>query len=210
MNSGRSVTASPAAILERIHFLRHDVGGLAHRPREHRGRFEHRHFDALEAVQAAHAVERRDDRVEAVGLLAEQALHAANGLGGLDFRHMVGLAPSDDAATRASLRPCPVKYRALALSFALPFLLASPAAVAQNSAPQPLPIVPTHSRRARDVAYPGTMQLEVDATDIARIDLQGARRPSRSPQPGRMTLQVPQWLPGHHGPDGEIDKIAGL
>ena len=92
VNSGRSVTRIAAAVLERIHFLRHDVGRLAHRPREHGGRLEHRHFDAAEAVEAAHAVEGGDDRVEAVGLFAEHALHAANGLGGLDFRHMGGLA----------------------------------------------------------------------------------------------------------------------
>jgi predicted metalloprotease with PDZ domain len=25
-----------------------------------------------------------------------------------------------------------------------------------------------------------------------------------------MTLYLPKWLPGHHGPDGEVDKIAGI
>jgi len=37
-------------VVERIHFLRHHVGGLAHRPREHRSRLDHRHLDPLEAV----------------------------------------------------------------------------------------------------------------------------------------------------------------
>ena len=44
------------------------------------------------------------------------------------------------------------QYRALALSFALPFLLATPVS-AQNSAPQPLPIV-SMIPAARDVAFP--------------------------------------------------------
>ena len=61
----------------------------------------------------------------------------------------------------------------------------------------------------QDVAYPGTMQLEVDATDLARSIFK-VRQTIPVVQPGRMILQVPKWLPGHHGPDGEIDKIAGV
>src|SRR3546814_1376630 len=50
-----------AAVLERIHFLRHHVGRLAQRTGEHRGRLDHRHLDPLEAVQPAHPLERLDD-----------------------------------------------------------------------------------------------------------------------------------------------------
>ena len=70
----------PAAILERIHFLRDDVGGLADGAREHRRLLDRRHLDALEPVQAAHAIERRDHRGEAVGVFSKQALRAPNGL----------------------------------------------------------------------------------------------------------------------------------
>ena len=52
----------PAAVLERIHFLGNDVGGLADRPREHCGLLDCRHLDPLEPVQTAHAIERRDHR----------------------------------------------------------------------------------------------------------------------------------------------------
>ena len=41
---------------------------------------DHRHLDPLEAVQPAHAVERRDHRGEAVGVFSEQALRAPDGL----------------------------------------------------------------------------------------------------------------------------------
>ena len=98
-------------------------------------------------------------------------------------------------------------YRALALSFALPFLLAVPAA-AQNSAPQPLPIV-SAIPAARDIPFPGTMRLHVDATDIDQHVFR-VRQSIPVVAAGRMTLLMPQWLPGKHAPRGEIEKIAGL
>ncbi len=104
------------------------------------------------------------------------------------------------------------QYRALALSFALPFFLAVPAsaqnAIAQNSAPQPLPIVSTIPA-ARDIAYPGTMRLAVDATDIDQHIFR-VRQTIPVPAAGRMTLLMPQWLPGNHAPRGQIEKLAGL
>ncbi len=67
-------------IVEAVHFLRHHVGGLAHCPREHRGRLNHRDFDPLEPIQTAHAIERGDHRVEAVGVFSDQALRPPDGL----------------------------------------------------------------------------------------------------------------------------------
>ena len=98
-------------------------------------------------------------------------------------------------------------YRALALSFALPFLLAVPAA-AQNSAPQPLPIV-SAIPAARDIPFPGTMRLHVDATDIDQHVFR-VRQSIPVVAAGRITLLMPQWLPGKHAPRGEIEKLAGL
>ena len=74
-----------AAILERIHFLRHDVGRFAERAGEHRGRLDHRHLDALETIEAAHPVERVDDMRKAVGEIAEHVLGAAHRLGDADL-----------------------------------------------------------------------------------------------------------------------------
>ena len=74
VNSGRKGERFPAAILERVHLLGDDVGGLADRAGEDRGLLEHRHLDPLEAVEPAHAIERRDDRGEAVGVFPKQAL----------------------------------------------------------------------------------------------------------------------------------------
>jgi hypothetical protein len=61
----------------------------------------------------------------------------------------------------------------------------------------------------RDIAYPGTIQLQIDATDVRRgifnvvqtVPVAGA---------GRLTLLYPQWLPGNHAPRGPIHSIAGL
>jgi len=60
----------------------------------------------------------------------------------------------------------------------------------------------------QDVAYPGTLQISVDATDLAhRVFRVHEVVPA---QPGPLTLLYPQWLPGNHSPSGPIDKFAGL
>src|SRR4028119_161551 len=90
-------------------------------------------------------------------------------------------------------------------------LLATSPALAQTvplSAPQPLPIVQTIPA-ARDVPYPGTMRLAVDASDL-RQGIWTIRQTIPVAQAGRMTLLFPQWLPGNHAPRGELDKLAGL
>ena len=46
----------PAAILERIHLLRDDVGRFTDRPGEYGSLLDRRDFDAPEPVQAAHAI----------------------------------------------------------------------------------------------------------------------------------------------------------
>ncbi|UUR07186.1 M61 family metallopeptidase [Sphingomonas glaciei] len=98
--------------------------------------------------------------------------------------------------------------RSLFLAAAL--VAASPALaqVVPLSAPQPLPIVQTIPA-ARDIPYPGTMRLEVDASDL-RQGIWTIRQTIPVAQAGRMTLLFPQWLPGNHAPRGEIDKLAGL
>ena len=99
--------------------------------------------------------------------------------------------------------------RAVALSLALPFLLAVPAASPAQNTMAPIPRFTDNFPVPRDLPYPGTIQLEVDATDIAR-QIFTVREVVPVAEPGRLTLLVPKWLPGHHGPDGEVDKIAGV
>lgn len=100
--------------------------------------------------------------------------------------------------------------RRLALTAALLASAAAPAQVpAGNSAPAaPLPFEETIPA-AQDVAYPGVIQLDVDATDWER-GIFRVRETIPVARGGRMTLLYPKWLPGNHAPRGEIEKLAGL
>src|SRR5436190_15640691 len=95
---------------------------------------------------------------------------------------------------------------ALSLTFCL--LIIGGMAVAQTTAPQPLP-APASISPPRDVPYPGSIQLSVDATDIDR-HIFGVRE--RIPVRGgeSIVLLYPQWLPGNHSPTGRIENLAGL
>jgi predicted metalloprotease with PDZ domain len=92
---------------------------------------------------------------------------------------------------------------ALALSATL-----APAARAQNSAPQPVPIVSTIPE-PEDRPLPAPMLLEVDATDVDRAIFNVKQRiPVEKGTP--LILLYPQWLPGKHGPRGALAELAGL
>jgi len=60
----------------------------------------------------------------------------------------------------------------------------------------------------RDVPYPGTIKLEVDATNLAQRIFHV--RQSIPVQAGPLTLLYPKWVPGGHSPRNSIDKIAGI
>ncbi|MES1157373.1 MAG: peptidase M61 [Alphaproteobacteria bacterium] len=76
------------------------------------------------------------------------------------------------------------------------------AALSQTAAP-PTPAIAA----PQDVAYPGTIALAVDATDTNRAIF---RVHETVPVNGPVTLLFPKWIPGHHAPRGEIEKLAGL
>jgi predicted metalloprotease with PDZ domain len=61
----------------------------------------------------------------------------------------------------------------------------------------------------RDVAYPGTIQLTVDATDVTRAIFRVHERIPVS-HAGDFVLLYPKWLPGNHSPSGQINKVAGF
>jgi predicted metalloprotease with PDZ domain len=93
-------------------------------------------------------------------------------------------------------------------AFALTALLLASAAAAQNSAPQPLPFE-ARIPAARDVDYPGTMTLKVDATDVTQ-GIYRVRQTVPVAQAGPMVLLSPAWLPGMHAARGQIEKVTGL
>ncbi|MGP7795855.1 M61 family metallopeptidase [Sphingomonas sp. CLY1604] len=93
----------------------------------------------------------------------------------------------------------------LFLSAAAPALAQVPAG---NSAPQPVPFTDTIPL-AQDIPYPGTLKLDVDATDTER-GIFRVRETIPVAKAGPMALLFPKWLPGAHSPRGEIEKLAGL
>jgi len=85
------------------------------------------------------------------------------------------------------------------LSLAVVLALSSPLAARPVHAEVPPPA---------DVAYPGTIAIDVDATDTAQRIFRVKQ--TMPVQAGPLTLLFPAWLPGNHAASGPIDKIAGL
>ncbi len=81
-------------------------------------------------------------------------------------------------------------------------------AFAANSAPQPVAIVDMIPA-AKDIPYPGTMTLKIDATDTDQNVIKVSQTIPVA-KPGPMTLLLPKWLPGNHAPRGQVEKVAGL
>ncbi len=76
-----------------------------------------------------------------------------------------------------------------------------------TSMPQAAPLVDTIPA-PQDTPYPGTIKLDVDATDIDhRIFRIKETIPVKA---GHLVLLYPKWLPGNHAPTGQINKLAGL
>lgn len=61
----------------------------------------------------------------------------------------------------------------------------------------------------RDVQFPGTIALHVDARDVTRRIFQ-VREIIPVPEPDIFTLLFPEWLPGYHAPQASIELFAGL
>ena len=101
-----------------------------------------------------------------------------------------------------------IKNRLAAALLATAALVSTPA-LAANSAPAAVPIVQTVPD-AKDVPYPGTMVLDIDASDTVR----GAYRVTQTIPVAngarKLTVLFPQWLPGNHGPRGPLAELVDL
>jgi predicted metalloprotease with PDZ domain len=78
----------------------------------------------------------------------------------------------------------------------------------QNSKPEATAKIDTIPA-ARDVPYPGTIQLTVDASDVTRGIF---RIHERVPvgAAGDLVMLYPKWIPGGHTPRGDIKNITGF
>src|SRR4051794_35824453 len=79
---------------------------------------------------------------------------------------------------------------------------------AQNSRPEPTAKI-DRIPPPRDVAYPGTIQLTVDASDVTRAIFR-VREHIPVAGAGDFVLLYPKWIPGGHSPRGQINKVAGF
>ncbi len=61
----------------------------------------------------------------------------------------------------------------------------------------------------RDVPYPGTMQLTVDASDVTR-GIFRIHQQVPVPHAGDFVMLYPKWIPGGHTPRGDIKNITGF
>jgi len=93
-------------------------------------------------------------------------------------------------------------------AFAAALALARAAAAQPSEGPQPYPMPPA-TPQPQDVAFPGVLKLEVDATDTQRRIFE-VRETIPVVKPGPTTLLFPAWIPGNHGPRGQVEKVAGL
>ncbi len=92
----------------------------------------------------------------------------------------------------------------------LALALCAPALSAANSAPQAVPL-PSALPDAADKPYPGgTMRLDIDATDIVRGAYRVTQTIPVAPNTRKLTLLLPQWLPGNHAPRGPLAELVDL
>jgi predicted metalloprotease with PDZ domain len=81
--------------------------------------------------------------------------------------------------------------------------------VAAIASPGPNPSTVAESIAApRDRAYPGEIQIAVDASDVERRIVRVHE--TLSGITTDTVLLYPEWLPGTHAPEGPIDRFAGL
>ncbi len=77
-----------------------------------------------------------------------------------------------------------------------------------HSLPAELP-VPDRVPVAEDIPYPGTLTIEVDATDLLQR-IYRVRQTVPVAGPGQLTLMLPKWIPAKHRIAGSIRALAGL
>ncbi len=90
-------------------------------------------------------------------------------------------------------------------------LATSTASIAATlSAPVAVPIVATVPD-AVDAPYPGgTMQLDIDASDTVRGVYRVTQTIPVAPGTTKLTLLLPEWLPGNHAPRGPMAELVDL
>jgi predicted metalloprotease with PDZ domain len=108
----------------------------------------------------------------------------------------------------AGVRFSKITVRAIGLALLLASAAPLALAQAQDRRPVGAPATPP-IETARDVPFPGTMKLSIDATDLDRR-IYSIKQTVPVVKPGPMTLLYPKWVPGGHSPRNSIDQVAGF
>src|SRR2546430_11464068 len=90
------------------------------------------------------------------------------------------------------------KFRSFVLIVCCVLILSGSRAFPQAAVPAP-----------RDTPYPGTIRLNVNATDTDRR-IFNVRETIPVSGGGSIVLLYPHWLPGNHSPTGRVDKLAAV
>jgi Predicted protease with the C-terminal PDZ domain len=72
------------------------------------------------------------------------------------------------------------------------------------------PALPASIPAARDVAYPGTVSLDIDATDTVRGIYHVVQTFPVAPGAQSLIVMQPSWLPGNHSPTGPFALLADI
>ncbi|HVI09681.1 MAG TPA: peptidase M61 [Candidatus Binatia bacterium] len=92
-------------------------------------------------------------------------------------------------------------------AFTASLILLTAVSAQKSAGPQPVPLPPAVPAPV-DAAYPGTLSLSVDLTNVNdRILTVHETIPVKA---GEITLLYPQWLPGTHSPSNQVQDLAGL
>ena len=111
-----------------------------------------------------------------------------------------------------------IKVARLTVLVSATLALSLPAAApAQPAGPQPAsrsaPVATALAATipaAEVTPYPGTIGLEIDATDLTRAVYRVTETIPVAPGTTRLTLFLPEWIPGHHGPVGSMAALVDI
>ncbi len=110
-----------------------------------------------------------------------------------------------------------IKRPRLSMATAACITLLPPGALAAQPGSSPAPAAvssPTTAGEpapaAQDVPYSGTIALDIDATDVARGVYRVTETIPVAPGTTRLTVFLPQWIPGSHGPTGTLAEVVDL
>jgi len=103
-------------------------------------------------------------------------------------------------------RKAALRASAILLAAALPF---NAPAHAERSAPVAVPVARLIPDPV-DVPYVGTIALDIDATDIEHGIYRVTEVVPVAAGAKVLTLQLPEWIPGHHSPSGTIDQLVDV